>query len=163
MRIQKNFHLSSLLILGCKRHSFWLKHMSHTSVPFHENLEITQVSWTVTSSLSPIGVFFNICSVGQHLKWNTLRKNHHALQKGKMCTRDELKERILPINVLLACFTIVTPRFKGKSECIEYMCARIKLHTCIDSLNTKNSVKMYREYKNIVTNWMSQNHIKSEY
>jgi hypothetical protein len=30
--------------------------------------------------------------------------------------------------------TSVTPGFKGKSECIEYMCARIKLHTCIDSV-----------------------------
>jgi hypothetical protein len=32
--------------------------------------------------------------------------------------------------------TGVTPGFKGKFECIEYMCARIKLHTCIDSVNT---------------------------
>jgi hypothetical protein len=36
---------------------------------------------------------------------------------------------------------IVTPRFKGKSECIEYMCIRIKLHTCIDSVNTKTQCK----------------------
>jgi hypothetical protein len=32
---------------------------------------------------------------------------------------------------------IVTPGFKGKSECIEYMYVRIKLHTCIDSVYTK--------------------------
>jgi hypothetical protein len=31
----------------------------------------------------------------------------------------------------------VTPGFKGKSGCIEYMCARIKLHTCIDSVYTR--------------------------
>jgi hypothetical protein len=31
----------------------------------------------------------------------------------------------------------VTPGLKDKSECIEYMCARIKLHTCIDSVYTK--------------------------
>jgi hypothetical protein len=37
--------------------------------------------------------------------------------------------------------TFVTPEFKGKSECIEYMCAKITLHTCIDSVNTKNSAK----------------------
>jgi hypothetical protein len=36
----------------------------------------------------------------------------------------------------LSC-TFVTPGFKDKSECIEYMCARIKLHTCIDSVYTK--------------------------
>jgi hypothetical protein len=36
---------------------------------------------------------------------------------------------------------IVTPGIKVKSECIEYMCVKIKLHTCIDSVNTKNSVK----------------------
>jgi hypothetical protein len=58
-----------------------------------------------------------------------------------MCNRDELKELTFPLNLLLACFTIVTPGYKGKSECIEYMCARIKLHTCIDLVNTKNSVE----------------------
>jgi hypothetical protein len=35
----------------------------------------------------------------------------------------------------------VTPEFKSKPEFIEYMCARIKLHTCIDSVNTENSAK----------------------
>jgi hypothetical protein len=40
-------------------------------------------------------------------------------------------------------FSVVVPRvgvtseFKGKLECIEYMCARIKVHTCIDLVNTK--------------------------
>jgi hypothetical protein len=29
---------------------------------------------------------------------------------------------------------VVTPGFKSKSECIEHMCARIKLHTCVDSV-----------------------------
>jgi hypothetical protein len=31
----------------------------------------------------------------------------------------------------------VTPGFKGKSECIEHICARIKFHTCVDSVYTK--------------------------
>jgi hypothetical protein len=35
----------------------------------------------------------------------------------------------------------VTPEFEGKLECINYMCARIKLHTHNDSVNTKNSAK----------------------
>jgi hypothetical protein len=35
----------------------------------------------------------------------------------------------------------VTSGFKGKSECIEHMCARIKLHTCIDAVNTKTQCK----------------------
>jgi hypothetical protein len=33
--------------------------------------------------------------------------------------------------------SIVTPGFKGKYECIEYMCAMIKLYTCIDLVYTK--------------------------
>jgi hypothetical protein len=36
---------------------------------------------------------------------------------------------------------VVTPGFKGKSECIEHMCARIKLHTCVDSVYTKTQCK----------------------
>jgi hypothetical protein len=35
----------------------------------------------------------------------------------------------------------VTPGFKGKSECIEHMCARIKFHTCVDSVYTKTQCK----------------------
>jgi hypothetical protein len=34
---------------------------------------------------------------------------------------------------------IVTPSFKGKPECIDHVCARIKLHTRLDIMNTKNS------------------------
>jgi hypothetical protein len=40
-------------------------------------------------------------------------------------------------NVFVAGNGVVTPGFKGKSECIEHMCARIKFHTCVDSLYTK--------------------------
>jgi hypothetical protein len=43
-------------------------------------------------------------------------------------------------------FYAVTPRYKEKSECIEYMCAKNKLHTCIDSVNTKTVPKAYREH-----------------
>jgi hypothetical protein len=35
----------------------------------------------------------------------------------------------------------VTPGFKGKSECIEHMCARIKFHTCVVSVYTKTQYK----------------------
>jgi hypothetical protein len=35
----------------------------------------------------------------------------------------------------------VTPEFEGKLECINYMCARIKLHTRNDSVNIKYSAK----------------------
>jgi hypothetical protein len=41
------------------------------------------------------------------------------------------------IFLLILYYLNVTPGFKGKSECIEYMCARIKVHTCIDLVNTK--------------------------
>jgi hypothetical protein len=47
----------------------------------------------------------------------------------------------------------VTPSFKGKAECIDHLCARIKLHTCNDIVNTKISatrVKSY--YKTMVLN-----------
>jgi hypothetical protein len=40
----------------------------------------------------------------------------------------------------------VTPSFKGKTECIDYMCARIKLHTCNDIVNTKNSATRIKSY-----------------
>jgi hypothetical protein len=33
----------------------------------------------------------------------------------------------------------VTPSFKGKTRCINYMCTKIKLHTRNDSVNTKIS------------------------
>jgi hypothetical protein len=36
---------------------------------------------------------------------------------------------------------IVTPEFEGKLECINYMCARIKLHTRNDSVNIRYSAK----------------------
>jgi hypothetical protein len=36
---------------------------------------------------------------------------------------------------------VVTPGFKGKPECIEHMCARIKFHTCVDSVYTKTQCK----------------------
>jgi hypothetical protein len=31
----------------------------------------------------------------------------------------------------------VTPGFKDKPECIKHMCARIKLHTCVNLVNQK--------------------------
>jgi hypothetical protein len=37
--------------------------------------------------------------------------------------------------------TRVTTGFKGKSECIEHMCARIKFHTCVDLVYTKTQCK----------------------
>jgi hypothetical protein len=46
----------------------------------------------------------------------------------------------------LANLLLITPGFnEGKSECIKHMCARIKLHTCVDSVNTKNSAKRVKE------------------
>jgi hypothetical protein len=35
----------------------------------------------------------------------------------------------------------VTPGFKGKIRCTDFICARIKIHTCNDRVNTKNSAK----------------------
>jgi hypothetical protein len=42
------------------------------------------------------------------------------------------------IDALFQRFT-VTPGFKGKTECIDHVCARIKLHTRLDIVNTKIS------------------------
>jgi hypothetical protein len=39
----------------------------------------------------------------------------------------------------------VTPGFKGKSECLEHMCARIKFHTCVDSVYTKTQCKSVKK------------------
>jgi hypothetical protein len=41
---------------------------------------------------------------------------------------------------------VVTPSFKGKTECIDHVCARIKLHTRLDIMNTKNSATRIKSY-----------------
>jgi hypothetical protein len=43
-------------------------------------------------------------------------------------------------------FIRVTPGFKGKTECIDHECARIKLHTRLDIMNTKISATRIRSY-----------------
>jgi hypothetical protein len=43
-------------------------------------------------------------------------------------------------------FKTVTPSFKGKIECIDHMCARIKLHTRNDIVNTKISATRIKSY-----------------
>jgi hypothetical protein len=40
----------------------------------------------------------------------------------------------------------VTPSFKGKTECIDHVCARIKLHTRLDIMNTKISATRIKSY-----------------
>jgi hypothetical protein len=40
----------------------------------------------------------------------------------------------------------VTPSFKGKTECIDHVCARIKLHTRLDFMNTKISATRIKSY-----------------
>jgi hypothetical protein len=44
------------------------------------------------------------------------------------------------------CYHFVTPSFKGKTECIDHVCARIKLHTRLDILNTKISATQMKSY-----------------
>jgi hypothetical protein len=39
-----------------------------------------------------------------------------------------------------------TPSLKGKTECIDHVCARIKLHTCLDIVNTKISATRIKNY-----------------
>jgi hypothetical protein len=40
----------------------------------------------------------------------------------------------------------VTPGFQGKTECIDHVCARIKLHTRLDIMNTKISATRIKSY-----------------
>jgi hypothetical protein len=40
----------------------------------------------------------------------------------------------------------VTPSFKGKTKCIDYVCARIKLHTHNNIVNTKISATRIKSY-----------------
>jgi hypothetical protein len=40
----------------------------------------------------------------------------------------------------------VTPSFKGKTKCIDHVCARIKLHTRLDIMNAKNSATRLKSY-----------------
>jgi hypothetical protein len=41
---------------------------------------------------------------------------------------------------------VVTPGFKGKTECIDHVCARIKLHTRLDIMNAKISATRIKSY-----------------
>jgi hypothetical protein len=41
---------------------------------------------------------------------------------------------------------VVTPSFKGKTECIDHVCVRIKLHTRLDIMITKNSATRIKSY-----------------
>jgi hypothetical protein len=45
-----------------------------------------------------------------------------------------------------AMFPGVTPGFKGKTECIDHVCARIKLHTRLDIMNTKIGATRIKSY-----------------
>jgi hypothetical protein len=40
----------------------------------------------------------------------------------------------------------VTSGFKGKTKCIDHVCARIKLHTRLDIMNTKISATRIKSY-----------------
>jgi hypothetical protein len=40
----------------------------------------------------------------------------------------------------------VTPSFKGKTECIDHVCTRIKLHTRLDIMNAKISATRIKSY-----------------
>jgi hypothetical protein len=48
--------------------------------------------------------------------------------------------------IMVSGWTIVTPSFKGKTECIDHVCARIKLHTRLDIMNTKNNATQIKSY-----------------
>jgi hypothetical protein len=41
---------------------------------------------------------------------------------------------------------VVTTSFKGKTECIDHVCTKIKLHTCLDIVNTKISATRIKSY-----------------
>jgi hypothetical protein len=43
-------------------------------------------------------------------------------------------------------YHFVTPSFKGKTEFIDHVCARIKLHTCLDIVTTKISATRKKTY-----------------
>jgi hypothetical protein len=43
-------------------------------------------------------------------------------------------------------YHFVTPSFKGKTECTDHACVRIKLHTGLDIVNTKISATRLKSY-----------------
>jgi hypothetical protein len=43
-------------------------------------------------------------------------------------------------------YHFVTASFKGKTECIDHVCARIKLHTRLDNVNTNISATRIKSY-----------------
>jgi hypothetical protein len=46
----------------------------------------------------------------------------------------------------MLCSLVATPSSKGKTECIDHVCARIKLHTRNDIVNTKISATRIKSY-----------------
>jgi hypothetical protein len=48
--------------------------------------------------------------------------------------------------ITFMCTPFVTPSFKGKTECIDHVCARIKLHIRLDIMNTKIIATRIKSY-----------------
>jgi ribonuclease HI len=66
----------------------------------------------------------------------------HQVNKARDIKKDSMNAYYTEVRKLEAHFDgleFVTPSFKGKTECIDHVCARIKLHTRLDIMNTKNS------------------------
>jgi hypothetical protein len=64
---------------------------------------------------------------------------------GRLWGRQLREDAVQPPPCKKSCRS-VTPSFKGKTECIDHVCARIKLHTCLDIVNTKISATQIKSY-----------------
>jgi hypothetical protein len=92
----------------------------------------------------------SMCGVG-HVQRDALDDKqivgHTAVVVGKVIVLKPCARVGLPIVLcgggrsMISSWGVVTHKFEDKLECINYMCARIKLHTRNDSVNTKYSVK----------------------
>jgi hypothetical protein len=76
----------------------------------------------------------------------------HAYPLSLICYRRNRHEALFGGSVHLVGDLIeastVTPSFKGKTECIDHVCARTKLHTCLNIANTKiNATRIKSYYK----------------
>jgi hypothetical protein len=59
----------------------------------------------------------------------------------------KVEKDMIELTILEAAENIdVTPSFKGKTECIDHVCTRIKLHTHLDIVNTKISATRIKSY-----------------
>jgi hypothetical protein len=93
----------------------------------------------VLANLAPAGASWRVlCPYGSVFEGSGVEVGCPAAARGRLEGGVNGTVRGTVAAVATSC---VTPEFEGKLECINYMCARIKLYTRNDSVNIRYSAK----------------------